>query len=181
MVAFSGRLHRAGMISRRLMLQAAWGQLIYAQVGATPEKLEKLRESVLALTTGWDQARDLRDRARDAQDVIEPIVFDEALDRIREHQAWGHKVFIVSASPEEIVAPLAQLLGVDEAIATRAELDAEGRYSGRDRALRVRPGEGGGHPRGGGAGPPRPRPLVGLLRLGHRRARCSTSSATRWR
>jgi hypothetical protein len=29
------------------------------------------------------------------------------------------------------VAPIAQLLGVDEAIATRAELDAEGRYSGR--------------------------------------------------
>src|SRR5690606_38601583 len=41
------------------------------------------------------------------------------------------KVFIVSASPEEVVAPIAQLLGVDEAIATRAELDEQGRYSGR--------------------------------------------------
>ena len=38
------------------MLKAAWGQLVYAQVGASPEKLEKLRESVLALTKGWDQA-----------------------------------------------------------------------------------------------------------------------------
>ena len=36
----------------------------------------------------------------------------------------------MSASPEEVVAPIAQLLGVDEAIATRAELDDEGRYSG---------------------------------------------------
>ena len=42
------------MLTRRLMLRAAWGQLIYAQVGASPEKLEKLRESVLRLTTGWD-------------------------------------------------------------------------------------------------------------------------------
>jgi phosphoserine phosphatase len=64
-------------------------------------------------------------------DVIEPIVYDEALDRIRAHQRWGHKVYIVSASPEEVVAPIAQLIGVEEAIATRAELDEQGRYSGR--------------------------------------------------
>jgi hypothetical protein len=64
-------------------------------------------------------------------DVVEPIVFDEALDLIREHRAAGRKVFIVSTSPEEIVAPLAQFLGVDEALATRAELDSGGRYTGR--------------------------------------------------
>ncbi len=46
------------------------------------------------------------------------------------HQAAGRKVFIVSASPEEIVAPLAQYLGADEAIATRAVLDEHGRYTG---------------------------------------------------
>ena len=131
MVAFSGPLHRAGMLSRRLMLRAAWGQLVYAQVGASPEKLEKLRESVLQLTAGWDQAAIAEIVRETLTDVIEPLVFDEALDRIRAHQSWGHKVFIVSASPEEVVAPIAQLLGVDEAIATRAELDEEGRYSGR--------------------------------------------------
>ena len=63
-------------------------------------------------------------------EVIEPIVYDEALELIREHQAAGRRVFIVSASPEEIVAPLAQYLGVDEAIASRAELDDDGRYTG---------------------------------------------------
>jgi HAD superfamily hydrolase (TIGR01490 family) len=131
MVAFSRPLHRAGMLSRRLMLRAAWGQLVYQMWGASPEKLEKLRESVLALTTGWDQA-EITEIVRDTLvDVIEPIVYDEALDRIRSHQRWGHRVFIVSASPEEVVAPIAQLLGVDEAIATRAELDEHGRYSGR--------------------------------------------------
>ena len=131
MVAFSRPLHRAGMLSRRLMLKAAWGQLVYQMWGASPEKLEKLRESVLALTKGWDQA-EISEIVRDALgDVIEPIVYDEALDRIRAHQRWGHRVFIVSASPEEVVAPIAQLLGVDEAIATRAELDEHGRYSGR--------------------------------------------------
>ena len=131
MVAFSRPLQRAGLLPRRMMLKAAWGQLIYAQFGATPEKLEKLRNSVLELTKGWDQAEISAIVRAELIEVIEPIVFDEALERIREHQSWGHKVFIVSASPEEVVAPIAQLLGVNEAIATRAELDDEGRYSGR--------------------------------------------------
>ena len=74
MVAFSRPLHRAGMLSRRLMLRAAWGQLVYQMWGASPEKLEKLRESVLALTKGWDQA-EISAIVRDALGaVIEPIV-----------------------------------------------------------------------------------------------------------
>ncbi len=131
MVAFSRPLQRAGMLNRRLLLRAAWGQLVYQMWGASPEKLEKLRTSVLALTKGWDQA-EISQIVRDTLGaVIEPIVYEEALDRIRAHQRWGHQVFIVSASPEEVVAPIAQLLEVDEAIATRAELDEHGRYSGR--------------------------------------------------
>jgi HAD superfamily hydrolase (TIGR01490 family) len=131
MVAFSGPLHRAGLISRRMLLRAAWGQLIYSQFGASTAKLDKLRDSVLRLTRGWDQAT-ISDIVRETLvDVVEPIVFDEALELIRKHQAAGHKVFIVSASPEEVVAPLARYLGVDEAIATRAELDERGRYTGR--------------------------------------------------
>ena len=111
MVAFSRPLHRAGMLSRRMMLRAAWGQILYAQFGATPEKLEKLRESVLQLTKGWDQAEISAIVRETLGEVIEPIVYDEALDRIRAHQAWGHKVFIVSASPEEVVAPIASSSG----------------------------------------------------------------------
>ena len=131
MVAFSGPLHRAGMLTRRMLLRAAWGQLVYAQFGASPAKLAKLRDSVLGLTIGWDQAEIGQIVRETLVDVVEPIVYDEALELIREHRAAGRKVFLVSASPEEIVAPLAQYLGVDEAIATRAELDADGRYTGR--------------------------------------------------
>jgi HAD superfamily hydrolase (TIGR01490 family) len=131
MVAFSRPLRRAGMLSRRLLLKAAWGQLAYQMWGASPEKLERLRESVLALTKGWDQSEITEIVSHTIGDVIEPIVYEEALDRIRSHQRWGHRVFIVSASPEEVVAPIARMLEVDEAIATRAELDEHGRYSGR--------------------------------------------------
>jgi HAD superfamily hydrolase (TIGR01490 family) len=131
MVAFSGPLHRAGLVSRRMLLRAAWGQLVYAQFGASPAKLAKLRDSVLRLTRGWDQV-EITQIVEDALvEVVEPIVYEEALDLIRYHRSEGRKVFIVSASPEEIVAPLARYLGVDEAIATRAELDEDGRYTGR--------------------------------------------------
>jgi HAD superfamily hydrolase (TIGR01490 family) len=131
MVAFSGPLHRAGLISRRMFVRAAWGQLIYSQFGASPEKLDKLRDSVLRLTRGWDQATISAIVQEALVEVVEPIVFDEALELIGQHQAAGRMVFIVSASPEEVVAPLARYLGVDEAIATRAELDDRGRYTGR--------------------------------------------------
>jgi HAD superfamily hydrolase (TIGR01490 family) len=131
MVAFTPPLHRAGLLTRRLLLRAAWGQLIYKQLGASADKLQKMRESVLRLTMGWDQAAISEIVAETLHEVIEPIIYDEALDLIREHQAAGHRVVIVSAAPEEVVAPIAQRLGVDEAIATRAELDEHGRYSGR--------------------------------------------------
>ena len=49
---------------------------------------------------------------------------------IRDHRAAGRRVYIISASPEEIVQPLTEYLGADQAIATRARLDEEGRYSG---------------------------------------------------
>ena len=168
MVAFSRPLHRAGMLSRRMMLRAAWGQLLYAQFGATPEKLEKLRESVLRLTKGWDQAEISTIVWETLGDVIEPLVYEEALERIRDHQRWGHKVFIVSASPEEVVAPIAQLLGVDEAIATRAELDEEGRYSGRTERYVYAEEKVVAITEAAERGRARPRPLLGVLRLRHR-------------
>jgi phosphoserine phosphatase len=68
---------------------------------------------------------------RDALDeVIEPIVYEEALVLLRQHRAEGRRVFLVSASPIEVVAPLALYLQVDDAIATRAKIDDQGRYTG---------------------------------------------------
>jgi HAD superfamily hydrolase (TIGR01490 family) len=130
MAAFGKPLYRAGMISRWLVVRAIWGQLLFQLFGADEERMRKVRESALRITRGWEQAKINTIVRETLTDVIEPIVFDEALELIREHQEAGRRVFIISASPEEIVAPLAQYLGVDEAIATRAMLDDEGRYTG---------------------------------------------------
>src|SRR5215207_7208043 len=76
MVAFSGPLHRAGLLSRGLLLRAAWGQLVYTQFGASAEKLAKLRDSVLLLTRGWDHSEISAIVRETLEQVIDPIVFD---------------------------------------------------------------------------------------------------------
>jgi HAD superfamily hydrolase (TIGR01490 family) len=130
MVAFGRPFYRHGLISRRLLMRGLWGQLVYLYLGADEERLARMRESVLALTKGWEQAQVRRIVREALTDVVTPIIYAEALELIEEHRAAGRRVFIVSASPEEIVEPLADHLEVDEAIASRARLDADGCYTG---------------------------------------------------
>ena len=130
MVAFGSPLRQAGMINRRLMARALWSGLVFRYLGAGEERMRRFRESALRVTRGWDRATISTLVADSLIEVIEPIVYDEALDLIAEHRAAGRRVYLISASPEEIVAPLAVHLGVDEAIASRARIDDEGRYTG---------------------------------------------------
>lgn len=130
MIAFGGSFRRAGLLSRWVLVRALWGQLVYLWIGADEKKLTKTRDAALKLTRGWEQQK-VRAIVRDTIDeVIEPIVFEEALELIRSHRADGRIVAIVSAAPEEVVQPLAEHLGADLAIGTRAKVDANGRYSG---------------------------------------------------
>lgn len=130
MVAFGAPFQRAGLLSRRVLVRALWGQVVYLWLGAGEKKLTKTRDAALKLTRGWDQEK-VRTIVREAiDDVIEPIVFEEALELIRHHRAEGRLVVIVSASPVEVVEPLADHLGADLAIGTVAKVDADGRYSG---------------------------------------------------
>ena len=130
MVAFGPALMRAGLVSRRLMVRGAWTQFLFERFGADQEKMEKYRQTALRITRGWDQQQITQLVAEGLIEVIDPIVYDEAFTLIRQHQEAGHRVFIVSASPHEIVGPLAAHLGVDEAIASRARIDDDGRYTG---------------------------------------------------
>ncbi len=99
MVAFGKPLYRAGLVSRWLVLRALWAQLIYLQFGHDDAQMERSRTAVLRLTKGWDQAK-VTAVVRDALDeVIEPIVYEEALALLRRHRAEGRRVFLVSASP----------------------------------------------------------------------------------
>src|SRR2546421_886755 len=113
MVAFGRRFYHEGLISRATIVRGLYAQLIYLHLGASEQKLARMRESVLALTRGWERDRVRGIVAETLESVVEPIIYQEALDLIDEHRASGRRVFIVSASPEEIVAPMARYLGVD--------------------------------------------------------------------
>jgi HAD superfamily hydrolase (TIGR01490 family) len=130
MAAYLRPFSQAGMVSRWLLVRAGWSHFVFQTFGADDERMRKFREAALRATRGWDQAL-VSSLVRDhLHEVIEPIVYEEALDLIREHKDAGRLVFLVSASPVEIVVPLGDYLGVDGAIATRAKLDELGRYSG---------------------------------------------------
>jgi HAD superfamily hydrolase (TIGR01490 family) len=130
MAAFGRPLYRGGLINRRLIARALVSQIIYLHLGASEQKLARMRESILTLTKGWDREQ-IKEIVRETlEETVEPIIYAEALDLIEAHRAAGHKVYLVSASPEEIVQPLAEHLGVDGAIASRAVVDDENRYSG---------------------------------------------------
>lgn len=130
MVAFGRPFYHGGLINRRTVLRALYGELIYLHLGASEQKLNRIRESVLRLITGWHSDRVREIVAEAIEEIVEPIIFAEAADLIDWHHEQGRLVVIVSASPEEIVTPLSRFLGADECIASKARLDEDGRYTG---------------------------------------------------
>ncbi|MGQ0670517.1 MAG: HAD family hydrolase [Actinomycetota bacterium] len=128
-LALSRPMYRAGMVPRSALLRGAYAQLVYLLVGADEKKMERLKEGMLALTKGWDRAQ-VEELVRDVLiDVIDPFVYQEALDLMALHRSEGRRVYVVSSSPEEVVRPLARHFGASGVIATRAEIE-DGKYTG---------------------------------------------------
>ena len=130
MVAFGRPFYHGGLINRRTVLRALYGELVYLHLGASEQRLNRIRESVLRLIKGWRRDRVCEIVAEAIEAIVEPIIFAEAADLIDWHHEQGRLVVIVSASPDEIVAPLSRFLGADACIASRARVDDQGRYTG---------------------------------------------------
>jgi HAD superfamily hydrolase (TIGR01490 family) len=128
-LALSRPMYRAGMVSRGALLRGAYAQLVYLLVGADEKKLERLKEGMLALTKGWERSQVERLVQDVIIDVIDPFVYQEALDLMELHRSERRRIYIVSSSPEEVVRPLARHFGVSGVIATRARV-VDGRYTG---------------------------------------------------
>ena len=128
--AFGPTLYSQGMISRRILLRALVGQLIFLHLGAGHDRLEGFRKSLLAVTRGWERDKVQKIVSEALTEVVEPIIFSEALALIEQHQNEGRRVVIISSSPEEVVQPLADFIGADDAIGSRACVGTDGRYTG---------------------------------------------------
>src|SRR3954451_5170088 len=128
-LAFSKPFQAGGLISRRAVLRSAYAQFVYLVGGADHDQMEKMRQFLSDLCAGWD-VQTVRDIvAETLHHVVDPLVYDEAVSLIEEHQLAGRDVIIVSASGAEVAEPIGELLGADGVVATRMQID-EGRYTG---------------------------------------------------
>jgi HAD superfamily hydrolase (TIGR01490 family) len=140
-LAFSGQLYRAGLLNRRALLKAGIAQAYYQMFGADHDQLDRVREELSELTRGWDRAEIETLVAETVEEVVTPLVYEEALVIIDDHLRAGRRVVVVSSSPVEIVKPLCDFLGLDDVIGTRPRIDDDGRYTGEIEFYAYGPGK----------------------------------------
>lgn len=130
LVAFGPEFHARGLISKRVALTVVLNNLLFQRFGADEEKLEQIRESTLRITKGWDHREVKKIVAETITEVVEPLIYREALDLIDFHLGRGDEVWLVSMSPAEVVEPFAEMLGLTGAVASRACIDENGKFTG---------------------------------------------------
>ncbi|HPQ84219.1 MAG TPA: HAD-IB family hydrolase [Actinomycetota bacterium] len=128
-LAFAKPLYDGGLIGRSDVLKSAYGQLVYLTSGADHDQMERMRVYLSKLSAGWEVERVKAIVAETLDGIVEPIVYQEAVKLISEHQAAGRDVIIISSSGTEIVEPIGTRLGVDKAIGTQMVIE-DGKYTG---------------------------------------------------
>ncbi len=128
-LAFSKPFQAGGLISRRAVLRSTYAQFVYLVGGADHDQMERMRQFMSQLCTGWDVDTVKEIVSDTLHNVVDPIVYDEAVGLIQEHTLAGRDVIIVSTSGSEVVEPIGEMLGADRVIATRMEV-ADGKYTG---------------------------------------------------
>jgi HAD superfamily hydrolase (TIGR01490 family) len=111
------------------VLKSAYAQFVFMQSGADADQVDRMRAHLTALCEGWDveQVRSIVEET--LHDIVDPLVYAEATELVSEHKEKGHDVVVVSASGEEIVRPIAKLVGATRSIGT-SMVAMEGRYTG---------------------------------------------------
>ncbi|MEX8518587.1 MAG: HAD family hydrolase [Leptothrix sp. (in: b-proteobacteria)] len=72
-------------------------------------------------------------RAQFMRDVMAPLLKPQAFELVRQHQARGDLVAIVTATNEFVTTPIAAAFGVDHLLAVQLDREADGAWSGRIR------------------------------------------------
>lgn len=127
--AFSRPFYAGGLITRSAVLRGAYAHFLFLAGGADHDQMERMREYLSRMVTGWD-VQTVRDIvAETLAELIEPVVYREATALVAEHKAAGRDVVIVSSSGAEVVEPIGALIGADKVVATRMVVE-DGRYTG---------------------------------------------------
>ena len=128
-LAFSKPFFDQGLLNRRAVLKSSYAQFLFLMSGADHDQMNRMRSYVTAMCTGWDVEQVKSIVGETLHEIVDPLVFAEAADLIADHKLCGRDVVVVSASGEEIVAPIARALGATHAMATRMVVE-DGKYTG---------------------------------------------------
>jgi HAD superfamily hydrolase (TIGR01490 family) len=128
-LAFAPAFYRHGLISKMQVCRGAVAQLTFRLAGAGPSQMERIRDQVSSVCSGWPADKVAQIVSDGLGQIISPHVYGEARSLLARHRHDGHDVVIVSTSGEEIVGPIGAMLGATDVIATRLAV-ANGRYTG---------------------------------------------------
>lgn len=128
-LAFSKPFFEQGLLNRRAVLKSSYAQFFFLMSGADHDQMDQMRSYVTNMCAGWDVEQVKTIVNETLHDIVDPLVFAEAADLIADHKLCGRDVVIVSASGQEIVAPIARALGATHAMATRMVVE-DGKYTG---------------------------------------------------
>jgi HAD superfamily hydrolase (TIGR01490 family) len=129
-LALAGPFRRRGLIGRRQLAKAAIAQAVFVRFGAGQARVGQTADSAMSVLRGL-RVDDMREIAAEAwEPVLRPLVYREAVDLAASHADRGEPVYLVSAALQEVVETIAGKLGLDGALASRAEV-SEGVYTGR--------------------------------------------------
>lgn len=128
-LAFNRPFVSQGLLNRRAVLKASYAQFLLVMSGADRDQMDRMRSYVTSMCAGWDveQVRAIVNET--LHEIVDPLIFAEAAELIADHRLCGRDVVVVSASGEEIVAPIARALGATHAMATRMVVE-DGKYTG---------------------------------------------------
>lgn len=128
-LAFSKPFFDQGLLNRRAVLKSSYAQFLFLMSGADHDQMDRMRTYLTDMCTGWDVEQVRSVVGETLHEIVDPLVFAEAANLIADHKLCGRDVVVVSASGEEIVAPIAAALGATHAMATRMVV-ADGKYTG---------------------------------------------------
>jgi|TARA_B110000211_G_scaffold32494_1_gene32861 HAD superfamily hydrolase (TIGR01490 family) len=126
---FAKPFYKEGLIGRTDVMRSAYAQFMFLTSGADHDQMESMRDYMSELVTGWEAAKVQAIVAETLDTLIDPLVYQEAIDLISFHKEQGHTVIVISTSGNEMVEPISARLGADIAIGTQIAI-VDGKYTG---------------------------------------------------
>jgi HAD superfamily hydrolase (TIGR01490 family) len=138
-LALAGTFRRHGLISRSVVAKSIFWQALFVFRGVSAERVRSASEEGMKVLAGFSVEQMQRLVGDAMEPILRPLLYAEPMHLVQRHREHGDRVYIVSATLQEIVQHIADDLGFDGAIGSTCEI-VDGVYTGR--TLRAAHGEG---------------------------------------